>query len=156
MKKIFLILFLVTLSFADTYSIKYKGITLGKIDSLETLKDDYLKARVTNSIVRFMMRKDFFVFYAAKKPDFPKTKYKKDNKKIIFALKSTIKSKPYDETFVIDDKRKINIKCHTKDLCTFDYFSGGEHSASGIIEFKDGKFYKLYEKKSSLEIVKDE
>jgi len=155
MKKLFLILFLVTFAFSDTYDIKYKGITLGKIDSLKTLKDDYLKARVTNSIVRFMMRKDFFVFYAGKKPDFPKTKYKKDNKKIIYALKRTIEAKPYDETFVIDDKRKINIKCHTQEICTFDYFSKGEHSASGIIEFKDGKFYRLYEKKSSLEIIKD-
>ena len=156
MKKLLLVLFLATLSFASTYSIKYKGITLGKIDSLKTLKNNYLKARVTNSIVHFMMRKDFFVFYADKKPDFPKTKYKKDNKKIIFALKRTIEAKPYDETFVIDDTRKINIKCPKDDLCTFDYYSKGEHSASGVIEFKNGKFYKLYEKKTTLEIVKDE
>ena len=156
MKKLFLILFLVTFLFSDIYDIKYKGITLGKIDSLSTLKDDYLKARVTNSIVKFIMRKDFFIFYAGKKPNFPKTKYKKDSKKIIYALKRTIEAKPYDETFIIDDKRKINIKCFQKNLCTFDYFSKGEHSASGIIEFKNGKFYKLYEKKSSLEIIKDE
>jgi len=156
MKKLFLILALVVFSFADTYSIKYKGITLGKIDSLSTLKDNYLKARVTNSIVRFMMRKDFFVFYADKKPNFDRTKYKHDNKKIIFALKRAIESRPYDETYIIDKKRKINIKCASKNLCTFDYFSKGKHSASGIIEFKDDKFYKLYEKKSTLEIVKDE
>ena len=156
MKSFFIIMILATLSFAQTYSIKYKGITLGKIDTLKTLQNDFLKARVTNSIVHFMMRKDFFVFYAGEKPNFSKTKYKKDNKKIIFALKRTIEAKPYDETFIIDDKRKINIKCLQKDLCIFDYFSKGEHSASGIIEFKNDKFYRLYEKKSSLEIVKNE
>ena len=62
MKKIFLVILVATLSFASTYSIKYKGITLGKIDTLRTLKDDYFTARVTNSIVKFLMRKDYFIF----------------------------------------------------------------------------------------------
>ena len=155
MRKIFLVILVATLSFASTYSIKYKGITLGKIDTLRTLKDDYLKARVTNSIVKFMMRKDYFIFYSGQKPQSQKTKFKHDNKKIIFALKKAIKTRPLNEEFIIDDKRKIILKCD-KQNCTFDYYSKGSHNAEGTIKFKNGEFYKLTEKKSSLEIVKDE
>jgi hypothetical protein len=154
MRKFILILLLATISFASTYSIKYKGITLGRIDSLKTLKDDYLKARVTNSIVRFMMRKDYFIFYGDKKPESQKTKYKHDNKKIIFALKRAIKFRPSNEEFIIDDTRKIILKC-IDNVCSFDYYSKGSHNAEGIIEFRDNKFYRLNEKKSSLEIIKD-
>ncbi len=155
MKKLILILFLAILSFASTYSIKYKGITLGKIDSLDTLKDNYLKARVTNSIVKLLMRKDYYIFYDGKKPESKRTKFRQDNKKIIYALKRAIEAKPYDETLIIDDKRKISIKCHTENMCTFDYYSKGKHRASGQIEFKNGEFYRLTEKESSLDIIKD-
>jgi len=153
MKNLLILVFLATMSFASTYSIKYKGITLGKIDTLETLKDNYLKARVTNSIVRFMMRKDYFIFYDGEKPKSKKTKYKHDSKKILLALKTAMDEMPYHETIEIDKKRKIILKCQQKDSCTFDYFSNGSHNASGTIEFQDGKFYKLVEKKSSLVIV---
>jgi hypothetical protein len=155
MRKIFLVILVATLSFASTYSIKYKGITLGKIDSLDTLKDDYLKAKVTNSIVKFMMRKDYFIFYSGQKPKSQKTKFKHDNKKIIFALKKAMQTRPLNEEFIIDNKRKIILKCDEQN-CTFDYYSKGSHNAEGTIEFKNGEFYKLTEKKSSLEIVKDE
>ena len=154
MKKMFLAILVVTLSFASTYSIKYKGITLGKIDTLGTLKDDYLKARVTNPIVKFLMRKDYFIFYSGQKPQSQKTKFKYDNRKILFALKKAIKTRPLNEGFIIDDKRRIILKCDEQD-CTFDYYSKGSHNAKGTIEFKSGEFYKLTEKKSSLEIVKD-
>ena len=155
MKKIFLILtIMISLLQADSYLIKYKGITLGKIENLTTLNQNYLKAKVTNSIVRFMMRKDFFVFYDGNKPDFSKTKYKKDNKKIIYALKEAIALKPSYEDVQIDEKRHITLSCKDK-ICKFDYYSDGNHNANGKIEFKDDKFYKLTEEQSSLEIIKE-
>jgi hypothetical protein len=155
MRKLLLLILIATLSFASTYSIKYKGITLGKIDSLETLKENYLKARVTNSIVKFMLRKDYYIFYSGKKPKNKSTKYKHDTKKIIYALKKAIENKPNNAEYIIDNKRKIILKC-VNNHCSFEYIKSKRKNAIGTIEFKNEEFYKLTEKKSSLEIVKDE
>ncbi len=152
-KIIFFLLFSIFLS-ADTFSIKYKGIILGKIDTLDTLQNNYLKARVTNSLVKLFMRKDYFIFYDGKKPQSQKTKYRKDNKKILFALKQAIESKPKNTKFIIDKDRYITLKCYNN-ICSFNYYTHGNHNAMGKIEFQDGKFYKLTEEKSSLEIIKD-
>ena len=138
--------------FGYSYDIKYKGITLGEIQTLDTVKNGYLRARVTNPIVRLLLGKKNFVFYDTNKPKILDTKYKKDNKKILFALKTAMDQKPNNEKFIIDTKRYIVLKCQDK-ICGFDYYTSGKHNAEGKIEFdKDGKFVKLTEKKSSVVI----
>ena len=138
--------------FGYSYDIKYRGITLGEIQTLSTLESGYLKAKVTNPIVKIMLGKKNFVFYDTNKPDISDTKYKRDSKKILFALKTAIEQKPSNEKFIIDTKRYIVLKCQNK-VCSFDYYTSGKHNAEGKIEFdKDGKFVKLTEKKSSVVI----
>ena len=50
MYKILLLILTVTLlnANAGNYNIKFKGIKLEEIETLETLKDNYIKAEVTN------------------------------------------------------------------------------------------------------------
>ena len=154
--KIFILLALLFSSiFADNYFIKYKGITLGKIDTLDTLNQNYLKAKVTNSIVRFMLGHDYYVFYDGSKPNIKDAKFRSDNKKILFALNEAIKSKPIHNNYIIDNKRNITLSCKSDKLCEFNYYSNKEHRAQGVITFdKNGKFEKLVEKKSTLVIVR--
>ena len=156
MKILFLLLSFSILIWAnDSYAIKYKGITLGKIETLSTLKNNYLKARVTNPIVRLLLRKKYYIFYDGQKPQSENTKFRSDNKKIIFALKTAIAQKPRNKKFIIDSKRFITLQCQ-QNICKFDYYTSGNHKAEGNIEFlSDGRFYRLKEKKSSLEIVKN-
>ncbi len=155
MKKIFIFLLLGNFVFANSYAIKYKGITLGIISTLDTLSQNYLKAKVSNPIVRFLLKHNYYVFYDGKKPKSDDTRFRKDNKKILFALKQAILYKPKNENFIIDKKRNIILKCQDK-ICKFDYFSNKKLNAHGIIEFdKNGKFYKLTEEKSSVEIVRN-
>jgi len=156
MKKLLILLsFIITVYAQSSYSIKYKGITLGKIDTLSTLKDNYLKARVTNGIVRLLLGKKYYVFYDGNQPKSEDTKFRSDNKKILFALKTAIKERPTNEKFIIDSKRYITLKCN-QNLCKFDYYTSGKHKATGDIEFlQNGEFFRLKEKKSSLEIVKN-
>jgi len=138
--------------FGDSYDIKYRGITLGEIQTLSTLENGYLKAKVTNPIVKMMLRKKNFVFYGRNKPNISDTKYKKDGKKILFALKTAIEQRPTNEKFIIDVKRYITLECKDN-VCSFDYYTSGKHNAEGKIEFdKNGKFVKLTEKKSSVVI----
>jgi len=134
----------------NSYDIKYKGIILGEIQTIKTVENGYLRAKVTNPIVRFLLGKKNFVFYDTYKPNISDTKYKKDSKKILFALKTAIEQRPSNEKFIIDTKRYIILKCQDK-VCSFDYYTSGKHNAEGKIEFdKDGKFIKLTEKKSSV------
>ncbi len=154
--KRFILFILMTLSlYASNYEIKYKGITLGKIESLDTLSQNYLKAKVSNPIVKMLLRKDYYVFYDGNKPDVKRAKFRKDNKKILFALKTAIELKPKNQNFIIDNKRNIVLKCQEEN-CTFDYFSSGKHNAHGIIEFdKNGEFSKLTETKSKVVIERN-
>ena len=155
MKKIILFIFMSLSLQASSYDIKYKGITLGKIETLSTLSQNYLKAKVSNPIVRMLLGKDFYVFYDTNKPNIKDAKFRNDSKKILFALKTAIDVRPANQNFVIDSKRNITLKCHDNS-CTFDYFSSKKHNAHGIIEFdKDGKFYKLTEPKSTLVIERN-
>jgi hypothetical protein len=62
MKKILALLLLTNFLFAS-YTIQYQGLNLGTIKNLDTLKDNYLEADVTNKIARFLLGKDKFVFY---------------------------------------------------------------------------------------------
>jgi hypothetical protein len=155
MKHIMLmVLFLVPL-FATRYDIQYTGITLGEIESINTLSKDYLKAKVTNPIVKFMLGQDYYILYDGKKPLIEKAKFKQDNKKILFALKEAIKSKPKNRNYIIDDKRNITLSCKSNQICEFNYFSSNKHKAKGIITFdQNGNFYKLEEKKSTLSVVR--
>ncbi len=156
MKNFMLFLFFSLSLYASSYDIKYKGIILGKIESLDTLSQNYLKAKVSNPIVRILLGKKFYVFYDINKPNIKDAKYRSDNKKILFALKTAIDVRPANQNFIIDDKRNITLKCYDNS-CIFDYFSRGKHNAHGIIEFdKNGKFSKLTETKSTLVIEKEE
>ena len=155
MKLIFVLFFLVSFVFGDSFAIKYKGITLGNIPTLDTLNKNYLQAKVSNPIVKLLLRKKYYVFYDGNKPDIKDAKFRSDNKKIIFALKKAISSRPANENFIIDAKRNITLKCQGK-VCDFDYFSNKSHNAHGIIEFdENGKFYKLTETKSTLTIERN-
>lgn len=155
MKKLILLMILLSSIFADNYFIKFKGITLGKIDTLDTLSQNYLKAKVTNSIVRMMLGHDYYVFYDGAEPKVEDAKFRSDNKKILFALNEAIKSKPINNDYIIDKDRHITLSC-AGDMCKFDYYSKNEHRAQGEITFDSmGKFKKLVEKKSTLVIEKE-
>lgn len=155
MKFFILLALLISSIFANSYFIKFRGMTLGKIDTLDTLEQNYLKAKVSNSIVRMMLGHDYYVFYDKTKPSVEDAKFKDDNKKIIFALKEAIKSKPINNDYIINKDKHITLSC-SGSLCKFDYYSHDVHKAQGEITFdSSGEFLKLVEKKSTLIIEKE-
>ncbi len=143
-----------SLSQADTYFIKYKGVKLGEIETLSTLKDLYLNAKATNPIVRFLLGKDRYVFYADVKPNIKNAKFKKDKNQLLFALREAIIHRPDHKVFQLRGDRKLIVECLGK-RCQYKYYKKGEFRDSGIIEFdQDNNFYRLTEKKSDVVIVK--
>ena len=148
--------FVFTLSIANasSYLIKYKGVTLGEIENLNTLQKLYLNAKATNPIVRFLLHKKRFVFYGGEKPNITDAKFKRDKNQLLFALREAIKSRPKEKTFTIKGDKKITVSCKNRN-CHYNYFKHGKIKDSGLIEFDDNnEFFKLTEKKSDVVIVR--
>ncbi|MFK2823343.1 hypothetical protein [Arcobacter sp. YIC-80] len=154
MKFLLPVLLLANLAFAN-YSIKFKGITLGEIENFDSLKKNYLEAKVTNSIARFLLGKDKFVFY---NEDFngiknkETTKYKKDNYAIIYILKKAMANDVKAEKIEVKKDKFITVT-YDKNY-KFIYNSKGRIKSEGFLEMKDNTLLKLIENVNGIEISK--
>jgi hypothetical protein len=138
---------------ATTYNVKYHGMTLGEITDLSTIKDLYLKAKVTSRVARFMLGKDNLVYYGGDKPDVGSSKFKKDKKMILYAFKTSITQKPKFKKFEISDTKNITLSCENNQSCDFIYYKKGKVNGKGKIEFdENGEFISITEEKSNFEI----
>ena len=156
MKKILIIMITMILSLnATTYNVKYHGMTLGEITDLSTIKDLYLKAKVTSRVARFMLGKDNLVYYGGDKPYVSKSKYKKDKKMILYAFRESITQKPKFKKFEISDTKNITLSCESNQSCEFVYYKKGKVNGKGEIKFdNNGEFVSITEEKSNFEISK--
>ena len=145
----------ITVSNAGNYYIKYKGIKLGEIKSLETLKERYLDAKVTNFIAKLLLRKKRFVFYEGTRPNIKEAKFRKDKNKILFALYEAIKTRPKYKKYTINDKKYLTLICNDN-ACTYTFMKRGSIKGQGLIEFdKNREFTKLTEQLSDVVIAKE-
>ncbi len=157
MKKIITIIFMTLLTLnAYVYDVKYHGIKLGEIDDLSTIDKLYLKAKVTSRVARFMLGKDYLVYYAKDKPDLKDAKYKRDKKMILYAFKESIKEKPKFKRYKINDIKNITLECKSGRECSFVYYKNDKKDGYGDIVFDEkGDFVSITEKKSNFEIVRE-
>lgn len=157
--KIVLIMILIALNAHSkqlTYDVKYRSTTLGVIKNLDTLKEYYLKVKVTNPIAKILLRKDYLVYYHDKKIDIKNAKYKHDNKAILYAFKYTIDKKPKYKKFNMGQKKYIILKCKL-DKCQFISYNNSKIDAKGLIMFdNDGSFRYLTEQLSHVSIEKQD
>jgi hypothetical protein len=139
---------------AGNYDIRFKGIKLGEIETLDTLKDNYLKAEVTSRIARFFIRHDNFVFHGGEKPKIKDAKYRKDKNLILFAFYQSLTEKPKHKVYKISDVKTMTLDC-SDDECKFIYNKKGKIKGKGTISFdKDGNFVSLKEEIASVLISK--
>ncbi len=150
------ILTALTTANASEYYIKYKGIRLGEIKTLETLKDRYLDAKVTNFIAKLLLRKKRFVFYEGNEPNIKDAKFRKDKNKILFALYEAIKTRPKYKKYTINDTKYLTLICNDS-TCTYTFVKKGAVKGQGLIEFdKNREFLKLTEQLSDVVIAREE
>ncbi len=140
------------LNAGESYIIKYKGITLGEIENINTIQNLYLNAKATNPFVRLILGKSRYVFYDGKKPNIADAKFRKDKNQLLFALKEAINHQPKHRVFTIKGDRKLIVECSQK-ICRYKYYKRGMFKDSGIIEFdQNNTFYKLTEKNAHVVI----
>ncbi len=156
MYKILLMILTATLlnANAGNYDIKFKGIKLGEIETLDTLKENYLKAEVTSGIARFFIRHDNFVFHGGDKPTVKDAKFRRDKNMLLFAFLQSLTEKPKHKVYKINDIKTMTIECDSNE-CRFIYNKAGRIKGRGIVSFDDnGEFVKLREEIASVEISK--
>ena len=137
---------------AGNYDIKFKGIKLGEITTLDTLKDNYLEAKVTSRIARFFIGKSNFVFHGGDKPAVSDAKFRKDKNLILFAFHQSLTEKPQHKVYKINDIKTMTIDC-SSGACKFVYNKKGKVKGRGTISFDaNGEFVKLKEEIASVEI----
>ena len=155
MKFLLTLLLLANFAFAS-YTIKYQGLTLGNIKNFDTLKDNYLEAKVTNKIARFLLGKDKFVFYNEDykgKKDDENTKYKKDKVAIVYILKKAYKNNTENERIKVKKDKFIDVTFDKN--FKFVYNSRNRIKSKGYFEMKDGELHSLIEDINSIEIIKN-
>ncbi len=139
---------------AASYDVRYHGTTLGRADTLETLKDHYLKAKVTNFLAKLLIGKKYFVFYSDEKPPISNAKFRKDNKMILYAFYESLTRKPSYKRYQINPIKVLELRCGSNE-CNFIYTKNGQINGKGYILFdENGDFLKLREDISDFEIVK--
>ena len=139
---------------ATSYDVKYKGMTLGEIRDLSTLKDLYLKADVTSAVARFLLGKDSLVYYGGEKPTIEKAKYKKDKKMMLYAFSQSLNERPKFKRYEISPIKNITLKCQGQS-CEFIYYKNNHIDGRGKILFdKNDQFVSITEEMTDFKIVR--
>lgn len=155
MKYIFTILILSTFAFAN-YSIYYGNFKIGDIKNFDTLKDNYIKIKITNSLAKFLIGKKELIYYNDKSTiirNNKNIKYKKDKYQVINIIKQSISQRLKEGKIVLNKNKYIDIKL--KEDYQFEYVSKGKVKSNGIIKIEDKEFIALIDKKNSVKIIKN-
>ena len=157
MKKI-IILIMMALSLhaaSAKYNVNFRGITLGEVTDISTVKDLYLKATVTSSVARFLLGKDNLVYYASEtKPDIKKSKFKRDKKMMLYAFSQSLSERPKFKRYKISDIKNITLSCKDK-LCEFIYYKNNQINGKGKILFDENdEFESITEELTNFEIIR--
>ncbi len=136
------------------YDVNFRGMTLGEVTDISTLKDLYLKAKVTSRVARFLLGKDNLVYYGGEKPDIKKSKFKKDKKMMLYAFSQSLNERPIFKRYEINDIKNITLSCKDK-VCEFVYYKNNHIDGKGKILFdKNNEFVSITEELTNFEIVR--
>jgi len=139
---------------SSTYDVIYKGMTLGEIRDLTSIKDLYLKAEVTNSVARFLLGKDSLVYYGKDKPSIKKAKFKKDKKMMLYAFSQSLSERPKFKRYKINDIKNITLSCEGQS-CEFIYYKNDHVDGKGKILFDErNEFVSISEELTDFLIVR--
>lgn len=154
MKIILILLVMVSSIFAD-YSISYTNLKLGTIEDINTVKENYFKAKVTNPMAKFLLGKKEFIFFNEKyneEKENKKAKYKKDKYFIIDILKKAISNNLKEERIFVEKDKYIDVT-KNKDY-EFKYISKGKVKSFGKIVVRNFELISLVDEKNNIKILK--
>lgn len=154
MKTVLILIMMISSVFAN-YSVSYSNLKLGIIENINTVEQNYFKAKVSNPMARFLLGKKELIYF---NDDYKETKinkkakYKKDKYFIIEILKKALSNSLEEGKIFIKKDKYIDIK---KDKnYSFEYISKGKVKSYGKIVLKDLKLISLIDEKNNIKILK--
>ncbi len=137
-----------------TYDVNFRGMTLGEVTDISTVKELYIKAKVTSSVARFLLGKDNLIYYGGDKPDIKKSKFKRDKKMMLYAFSQSLSERPEFKRYEISDVKNITLSCERK-TCEFIYYKNNHVDGRGKISFDENdEFVRITEELTDFEIVR--
>jgi len=158
MKKVFILMIIfLSSAFAD-YSIYYNKIKLGTINNFNTLKDNYIKIRVTNPIIKIMLGKKELVYFNTEYKQGTlyynkKIYFKKDKHEVINVLKGVSSSNFKNKKIFFNSKSYLDIT-YDKNY-QFKYYSKGKIKTKGDINIFNNEIISLNDTINNILIIKN-
>jgi len=140
------------------YSVYYAGAKVGKIDTLDTIKNNYIKIKITSYILKKFLNKKYFIYHTENY--FPQKNqkniyFKKDKYKIIDILKQSI----YDTKPILNEKIHLSknkyLTISKKEDYSFEYFKNNKRKTYGTYSINNNSLVFLKEKSRSITIKKN-
>ncbi|CAA6802250.1 MAG: Unknown protein [uncultured Campylobacterales bacterium] len=159
----FLIIFILTFSlYSQEFSIELKGMDIGKIDDITTIKKGYLKAKAKNFLVRIFLGEKYLILYDDRftKNNQKNIKYKKDSHKILFLISYVLNNEISKKPFKIDiSSQKYIIARLTYDVnntqrIDYDYYSKNKLKSKGYVETHNKTFEEFVNITNGIKITK--
>lgn len=153
---IFFLLLTQTL-FAD-YSLFYAGAKVGEIKTFSTIKDNYIKIKITSYLLRKIIKHKYLIYhndsYSLKHKN-SKIKYKKDKYKILFLLKDALLSKkPLKSKKIIISPNKY-LRVNKKKNYEFFYYKNNKIKTYGNFAIKNNQLEFLEAKSHHIKIKRN-
>lgn len=159
MKSILLLIMLTNLLFAR-YSLYYSKIKLGEIDTFETVQENYFKVKITNSLVKFFVKKDFFIYYNDSfniETKNSNIKYKRDKYRIIEILNLAIfKDIKESKKLIISENKYIEVKKIKNNNYEFKYVKNNKIKTHGNFKIVNNELISFEEINNYILILKDD
>jgi len=136
MKKIILILFFISSLLEAKYDFFYRGFKIAEVDTLDTIHQTYVKAKVTNPIFRLITGEPYVVYYNDYKPEFKDTKYRRDWQMYFSVLRILIEERPKYQELLVNEENHAFILCE-ENICIFKYYEIDKLIGDGVVEFDE-------------------
>lgn len=153
MKYLLALLLIFSLSHAK-HDIFFNDIKLGEINNIYTIKENYFKVKVTNSIARFLLGTKYVLFhnnkYKVKKSK--NITFRNDSNKVIDILNEVIFNNKKNVTLKISPSKQIKIT-YDKGY-TYKFLSNNKVKQTGTMEIKNKELISLINITQNVKIIK--
>jgi hypothetical protein len=154
MKKIVLFLVLLATLAEANYNFYYRGFKIAEVDTLDTIHQTYVKAKVTNPIYRLITGEPYVLYYNDYKPESKDTKYRRDWQMYFSVLRLLIEERPAYQELLINDENRAFIVCE-ENKCVFKYYEVDKLIGNGIVTFDNNdKVISIVDKVNHAELSK--
>lgn len=153
-----LLFILLTQTLFANYSLFYAGAKVGEIKTFSTIKDNYIKIKITSYIFRKILKHKYLIYYNdsfSQKNKNSKIKYKKDKYKILFLLKEALLGKDTLKSKKIIISSNKYLKVNKKKNYEFFYYKNNKIKTYGDFAIKNNQLEFLEAKSHYIKIKRN-